>query len=380
MKTPSILVVDDEPNNFDVIETLLANQEYILHYASGGSEAIASLDTFDPDLILLDVMMPDINGIEVCRQIKSMKKWQVLPIIMVTALNSKEDLARCLEAGADDFIGKPVNGLELRARVQSMLRIRDQYHRIQSFSKVQRNTINFLNDNLNDLRGNIAYSLSHELNTPLNGLLGGLRLLIDDLDRLNDKQIHDLLDMSYKSAIRLEKLTKKFLNYLHLELELTSIGEKTDETKILDRLSSSNFIEDIAKNIAQQYQRENDLIYEVETTKLSVAANHLKWIATELIDNGFKFSKPNTPVTVRGECKDQTFYLCVIDQGRGMTEEQISKVEAFMQFERAKYEQQGMGLGLKIAQKATELYKGRFQITSIDQQGTTVYLTLPITN
>ena len=95
-----------------------------MHYAASGQKAIASLDIFDPDLILLDVMMPGIDGIEICRQIKAMSKWQAVPIIMVTALKRKSDLANCLTAGGDDFISKLVNAIELRARVHSMLRIK----------------------------------------------------------------------------------------------------------------------------------------------------------------------------------------------------------------------------------------------------------------
>lgn len=112
----SILVIDDEPDNFDVIEAFLSQQDYILHYAPSGQEAIASLNLFQPDLILLDVMMPGTDGITVCKQIKAMPQWQPVPIIMVTALTGKEDLARCLQAGAEDFISKPVNAVELRAR------------------------------------------------------------------------------------------------------------------------------------------------------------------------------------------------------------------------------------------------------------------------
>jgi DNA-binding response OmpR family regulator len=170
MKKPSVLVIDDEPDNFDVIDTFLSNQDYHLYYAADGQEAIASIDTYNPDLILLDVMMPVMDGIEVCRQIKAISKWQVVPIIMVTALSSKSDLANCLSAGADDFISKPVNAVELRARVHSMLRIKQQYDNIQTLSRIQENTINVLEGTLNELRGNLASSLSHELNTPLNGI------------------------------------------------------------------------------------------------------------------------------------------------------------------------------------------------------------------
>ena len=131
MNLASVLIIDDEADNFDVIETILNNQDYQLHYAASGKDAIAYLDTFQPDLILLDVMMPVMDGIEVCKNIKALPKWQAVPIIMVTALNSKEDLARCLNAGADDFISKPLNSLEFRARVSSMLRIKEQHDRLE---------------------------------------------------------------------------------------------------------------------------------------------------------------------------------------------------------------------------------------------------------
>jgi PAS domain S-box-containing protein len=131
MNLASVLIIDDEADNFDVIETLLFDQKYQLHYAASGQDAIAYLDTFQPDLILLDVMMPVMDGIEVCKRIKALPEWQNVPIIMVTALNSKEDLARCLNAGASDFISKPLNTLEFQARVKSMLRIKEQQDRVE---------------------------------------------------------------------------------------------------------------------------------------------------------------------------------------------------------------------------------------------------------
>lgn len=137
MNPPSILVIDDEPRNFDVIESLLSIQNYDLHYASTGKEALESLALMSIDLILLDVMMPEMDGIEVCYQIKAKPQWQSIPIIMVTASTAKEDLAQCLNVGADDFISKPVHSLELRARVHSMLRIKKQFDEIQMALKRQ---------------------------------------------------------------------------------------------------------------------------------------------------------------------------------------------------------------------------------------------------
>ncbi len=127
-----ILVIDDEPDNFDVIEALLHKDNYQLSYAASGQQGLDRLNTMLPDVILLDVMMPNVNGIEVCQYIKQNAQWQNIPIIMVTALNGKDDLAKCMQAGANDFISKPVNGLELRARVRSMVHISQQYQNIQS--------------------------------------------------------------------------------------------------------------------------------------------------------------------------------------------------------------------------------------------------------
>lgn len=140
----SILVVDDEPDNFDVIETLLDDESYQIYYAPNGQQALDRLDSFQPDVILLDVMMPDLDGMEVCRQIRANPKWQALPIIMVTALTAKEDLAKCLAFGADDFISKPVSGVELRARVQSMLRIKQQYDDVQALLRQREDMVNMI--------------------------------------------------------------------------------------------------------------------------------------------------------------------------------------------------------------------------------------------
>ena len=130
----SILVVDDEPDNFDVIETFLSEQGYQLHYAANGQAALSFVSAFVPDLILLDVMMAGMDGIQVCQRIKAIPKCEGVPIIVITALTGKKDLARCLSAGADDFISKPVNRLELNSRVRSMLRIRQQYKQLTEFN------------------------------------------------------------------------------------------------------------------------------------------------------------------------------------------------------------------------------------------------------
>jgi diguanylate cyclase (GGDEF)-like protein len=130
-----VLVVDDEPDNFDVIEALLSPQDFQLHYVADGHQALSWLKRRQPAAVLLDVMMPGMDGITLCRAIREEPTWQAIPIIMVTALTSKTDLARCLAAGADDFISKPVNALELQARLRAMLRLYEQHQHIQKLNQ-----------------------------------------------------------------------------------------------------------------------------------------------------------------------------------------------------------------------------------------------------
>ncbi|MEI6332641.1 MAG: hybrid sensor histidine kinase/response regulator [Pseudanabaena sp. ELA645] len=382
MNTLSILVVGDEPNNFDVIESLLDSQDYILHYVDNGQEAIDRLDMLHPDLILLDVMMPDIDGIEVCRRIKNMPQWESVPIIMVTTLSSKQDLSRCLEAGADDFISKPVNVIELRARVRSMLRIKQQFDRNKTLSNLQKNTIDFLQNNLDGLCGNLASTLPHEINTPLNGIVSVIDLLISEYPDMDTEEFREFLFIAKESAHRLEKLTKRFLKYSELEM-LTSNPQITlnNISKISTKISTKILIKEPITRKAQQENRLADLNFELintENIEIPISDHDFLHIIGELTDNAFKFSKPATPVTVSSQLKDGTFHLSISDRGRGMTEEQIAKIGTFTQFERKYYEQQGIGLGLQIVKKIVVFCGGSLSISSIYKQGTTVHIKLPI--
>jgi len=375
----SILVVDDEPDNFDVIEVLLNvnEQNYTLHYASGGEEAIANLEMFQPDLILLDVMMPSIDGIEVCRQIKAMSAWQSVPIIMVTALSTKEDLARCLEVGADDFISKPVSGLELRARVKSMLRIKHQYDLIKTLSHLQENTINLLQNNLDQLCGSLVSTLPHELNTPLNGVFGVIDLLVEDHQNMSTEEVQELLKMAQQSAQRLQKLTKRFLQYARLEM-LANNPKTAQIENINPKVSTHILIKNVVKAQAEGFDRLGDVVCDLENVEVSIVDRDFLSIVNELLENALKFSQPNTPVQINSQLKNGKFYLAISDLGRGMMAEQIAKIGAFTQFERKYYEQQGIGLGLKIVKKITELYGGEFLVSSVYHQGTTVSIELPV--
>lgn len=376
MNLPSILVIDDEPDNFDVIEALLscgqgetrAIPNYQLHYADNGEDAIASLDTLCPDLILLDVMMPNLDGIEVCQRIKAMPRWQPVPIIMVTALTAKEDLARCLEAGADDFISKPVNAIELRARIESMLRIKHQYDQLQSFAQLQRDTINMLGRSLQELRGNMTSGLSEDLNASLTSVLGSIGILKTNMHQMKPDKTQHFLDLAHQSVLGLERLMQKFLFYLKLE----SVERLTTNQ---DAVAVKPLIEYISTIKAEQFQRSNDLIFELKDLKVPVSYTYLQRLIDELLDNAFRFSEPGTPVIVLCNATEKSFEIRLVDQGCGMTEAQVSSASSSLRFDS---DQSELGLGLKIVQKIVEICNGRLEISSIKNKGTKIHINLPI--
>ena len=127
-----ILAVDDTPQNIKVLDAILSPRGYAVIAASSGAEALEKVRTETPDLILLDIVMPGMSGYEVARHLRADPATRVLPIVMVTALGAQEEKVKALEAGADDFLMKPVNQLELLARVKSLLRIKAYQDTIQS--------------------------------------------------------------------------------------------------------------------------------------------------------------------------------------------------------------------------------------------------------
>jgi two-component system, sensor histidine kinase and response regulator len=375
MNMPIILVVDDEPRNFDVVEALLGYQTYELQYASSGAEAFENLSLFPVDLVLLDVMMPVMDGIEVCTRIKTNSEWAMIPVIMVTALTSKYDLARCLEAGADDFISKPVSALELKARVNSLLRIKAQYDQINDLAQLQQSTIDLLRQNLEALQGNLAASFPHELNTPLNGIIGGLSLLLDDHTTMDDEERQTFLQITYESALRLQKTTQKFLNYTKLELNLQNPQYQPEP---VHEGPEAIMMMGIIHNLAHRAKRPKDLQLDLSEAQGIISDEDFTMLATELLENAFKFSPVGTPIQVTSRAIADQFVLTVTNLGRTMTPEEIEMVGAFRQFNRRLYEQQGLGLGLKIVLNILKKNAGELKITPLPEGGTSVDIYLPL--
>jgi two-component system, sensor histidine kinase and response regulator len=271
----SVLVVDDEPHGFDVIEAHLYREGYDLTYVPSGIEALSCLNTIKPDVILLDVMMPQIDGIEVCRKIKSNPQQKHIPIIMVTALNSKEDLARSFEAGADDFLTKPVSGIELRARVRSMLRIKQQYDALQA-------TLH--------LREDLSNMIVHDLRNPLSKIIAGGTFLLES--DLNEEDLKDV-QLILSAGRQLNSLVNDLLLLTKMESGKMLLNPIEVDLNKLAMTALSEFAGVAASkeiNLKSQLAEQVNPVY--------VDANLLGRVFDNLLSNALKFSPRQTTITL----------------------------------------------------------------------------------
>jgi signal transduction histidine kinase len=356
-------VVDDEVNNFTVIELLLAQSPYQLEYFDGGVSMLEAIQADLPDLFLLDVMMPGIDGIALCQQLKNNDRTKHIPIIMVTALSSREDLARCLDAGADDFISKPLNGLELRARVRSLLRIKQQYDELQSLVH--------LRDDMLQMRLDLSHMVIHDLRNPLANILLGTQILqmreVDARTRVKLEQIE-------YAGHRLETMIDSLLITAKLESGKLALQPEPVELAKLIHAVQAEF-----QLIAQQQQVELVTIIAPAFEALTVNGDALllRRVLDNLLSNALKFSPPQTTVQITLLAQADRILLQVADQGQGIDPE--LRTQIFAKFEVGQHLPQvkQMGLGLAFCKLVIEAHDGTITVDDHLPQGTVFTVALP---
>ncbi|MBD2465041.1 hybrid sensor histidine kinase/response regulator [Oscillatoria sp. FACHB-1407] len=355
-RTPVVLVVDDEPNGFTVIRALLKPEGYEFFYVPSGDEALTQLDAIKPDVILLDVMMPDKDGIETCREIKANSAWASIPVIMVTALNAKEDLARCLDAGADDFISKPVNRVELQARVRSLLRIKQQY--------------DALKDTL-QLREDMSSMMVHDLRTPVTTILLGSQMLL--MQALLPEQHQERLKLVYRAGQQLSSMINELLLLAKLEAGSLLLNYSEIDLNVLVTTVISEFQE-----LAQARKIYLDVQLPQSGQQITADLNLLHRLMDNLLSNAIKFSPQNSTVTLTVEYLPHATHngqvrmqakIHVADQGPGIKADLRPYIFNKFEIGEAMHNVPQIGLGLTFCKLVVEAHGGSIYVQDNSPQG-----------
>ena len=376
MKTPSILIVDDEEVNVKLIKGMFAPENYNLISASSGSEALSMLAPNRPDLILLDVMMPEMDGFETCRTIKLDKNTRTIPVLMVTALSEKEHRLKALDCGADDFLSKPVDKTELKIRVKSLLRIKEYHDElIERYEEIEKKNVQL--HELEEFKDGLLHMIVHDLNNPLSAISGNIELLLLDKENFNKTQsvaaanclssCQDLKEM-VKQLLDINKMENK---KLQLNKEETDLASLIDDTlnKLLERVEE--------KQISINFVHANGI------STIPIDSCLIRRVVSNLIDNGIRHTPKGGHIEVSYVLEKSKNNLCVSIRDTGMGLDAAYHQKIFNKFEQVKLKRRGVsvgtaGLGLAFCKLAVEAHGGLIWVESEGEgKGSTFRFTIP---
>jgi two-component system, sensor histidine kinase and response regulator len=358
-----ILVIDDEEQLREMVHMALTTKGYDVLVAQDGRQGTDLAKKVLPDLVLCDVNMANLDGYRTLAELRADPAMVTTPFILMTGLADNAGMRHGMELGADDYLAKPFSLDVLYAAVEARLR-KVQVVRKEAEKK------------LSDLRDNISLMLPHELRTPLNGILNLGEILTSQAATLSAGEVAEFGRDICESGRRLERLIENCLIYAQLEL----IGSDPQKMAALQHkltLSPAELVEERARAQAKAARRPLDLDLDLTDVPLPIQDHYLARIVDELVQNAFKFSAKGSRVTITLAETPTGASLTVTDRGRGFSTEFITKVGAYMQFDRKLQEQQGLGLGLTIARRLAELHGGTLQIESERGVHTTVTAKLP---
>ncbi|HRI47795.1 MAG: hybrid sensor histidine kinase/response regulator [Ignavibacteriaceae bacterium] len=354
-----ILIIEDEAPLREEIADWLMFENFEVFVAGNGREGIKSALENKPDLIFSDIMMPDMDGRRTLIELKANPETSMIPFVFMTALAERSEVRKGMELGADDYITKPFSREELLKTIST---------RLEKSKVVHKHT----QKEVDSIKNRIIFHLPHELRTPLIGVLGFGQLLKEMPDSFSHEELADIGNVFVQSGLRLKHLVENYLLFTQLELGLI---EKNDDARVefISEIINTNVIP-IFKNV----DRTSDLEVSLQAGSIKICEEMFTKIVSELSDNCSKFSPKGTKVKIEGEINGDYYQLIFTDLGRGLTEEQINQIGAYMQFDRPIFEQQGSGLGLIIVKNILDLYSGLLEIKSKPGVETTVKIKIPL--
>ena len=369
-----VLIADDDAGSRKIAAALLSPLGHHLHLATTGAEALAAVDAQPPDLVLLDVMMPGMDGFEVCQRLRERLRGDHVPIVLVTALDGQQDILRGLEVGADDFLRKPVHGAELRARVSNLLKVRAYHQLVTTQRDSALATVDSLRqqvlqaDRLATL-GTLAAGVSHELKNiaqVLHGLLDIGEVAGESEPRAEASGERKVLGHVAKHITELAHAILRMARPAEAPLAETDLGKTLEEVRHMLRLTGRT--------------RHAQVSLALPAGSCVIRANpvHAQQVFLNLLGNAADavegVRKPSIEAGVR-TAPDGSIEAWVKDNGPGMSKAVLARI--FEPFFTTKPAGAGTGLGLPVVKQLVESWGGQLRVHTQPGQGTRVELHVP---
>lgn len=364
-----ILIVDDTPINLRVLAKILSDRGYKVRKALNGQIALTACQTLLPDVILMDIMMPDMDGYEVCKRLKSDPKTQDIPVIFISALEDEWDKVKAFKSGGSDYITKPFQIEEVLARVKHHLTIQKLQYQLQ----VQNAELQALNAQLvqsNRELEQFAQVASHDLQSPLQVIIGNADLLSwkyeQQLGPDGDRYLTNIMEASG----RMTQLIQDLITY-------SKVGIPTQSFESID----SNFVlEEALANLSGEISKSGAVITHSHLPTVSGNEMQLMQLFQNMMANAIKFRPPNVSPQIEISCNlnnQEEWQFEIRDNGIGIDPDPGDRIfEAFYRLH-SYDEYPGTGIGLTLCKKIVERHGGRLWFHSIKGEGTSFYFTLP---
>jgi signal transduction histidine kinase len=383
-----VLIVDDESHNRELLAVMLRQEGLLLLSAASGEEALALVAAQPPDLILLDVMMPGMDGYQVAAKIKAGAATKNIPVIMLTALDDRSAKMLGLSAGAEDFLTKPVDRVELSVRVRNLLRLKaygdklsaalaalESANSAATAALAEASEARSMAEEANHAKTQFLRAMSHELRTPLNAISGYTEILEMGIrGAVNPEQTKDLGRIK-RAADYLLRLINDVLTMARLEgarpLNLIALPVN----RVLTEVDALCALQARAKGLTLTVTP-----FEQEV-RVAADAERFQQILLNLVTNAIKFTTKGGAIQVTCDADGGVVRVIVKDTGVGVRPRDIDRVfEPFVQIDRhlTTAPQQGVGLGLSISRELARAMHGDLTLHSTEGVGSTFTLTLPI--
>tara|TARA_B110000305_G_C19444691_1_gene644072 strand:+ start:674 stop:1810 length:1137 start_codon:yes stop_codon:yes gene_type:complete len=365
LKKARILVVDDISENLRVVGTMLRNDGFAVAIAQSGQQALKQVEAQLPDLILLDLMMPEMDGFDVFRKLKQDERYLDIPVIFLTASSEIPDMVKAFEMGAVDYVTKPFKEVVVLARVRTHVELKYSKDRLVNANHKLRELVNDKNEFIG--------MASHELRSPLSSIMGILQIMMED-EETSKEQIEDDLNVMFAAS---EQMLNLINNLLNVNL--------MDEGKLIVNSDIVNLNEVVASTVQTYSNRaeakEQKILIETdgELEPVYVDPILLMQVIGNLITNAVKFSPKGTTISVRVKRKAGNVVCEIADEGPGFTKEDFGKI--FQKFSklsaRPTARESSNGLGLSIVKRLTEVMNGTVECESESVKGATFTLSFP---